>query len=197
MSVNDEEIQLEIKNQNLYQMSDIKNENQRRAPSKSVYESGLSDKVRRVGIAKQKSAMINGEHVYQSVMNMQKYSTKRVKNSIFATDTQPRFIEYDYYDAEFEYFPDAVQFEIKQERVNLLIDEIYNNDNGGFMGFFSTNKVKKISSRLDTHSASNVFSVNKNGRNSIENESNYGTQNTFRNVEYHRNLRSERQIETP
>lgn len=48
MSVNDEEIQLEIKNQNLFQMGEIKNENARRAPSKSVYESALSDKVKKM-----------------------------------------------------------------------------------------------------------------------------------------------------
>jgi hypothetical protein len=42
------------------------------------------------------------------------------------------------------------------------MDEIYNEDNGGFMGFFQSNKVKKIGSRLDTLGASNVYS--KGGR---------------------------------
>ena len=70
MSVNDEEIQLEIKNQNLFQMREIRSENQRRAPSKSVYESGglkssgLTAKVKKIQIAKQKSQMINIDHVY-------------------------------------------------------------------------------------------------------------------------------------
>ena len=41
-----------------------------------------------------------------------------------------------YYDAEFETFPEVVQIEISQNRVDLLIDEIYNEDKGGFMGFF-------------------------------------------------------------
>jgi hypothetical protein len=37
IGVNDEEINHDIKNQNVFQMGEIKNENQRRAPSKSVY----------------------------------------------------------------------------------------------------------------------------------------------------------------
>ena len=54
-------------------MREIKSDNQRRAPSKSVYESGglksigLTAKVKKIQIAKQKSQMINSEHTYQSV----------------------------------------------------------------------------------------------------------------------------------
>jgi hypothetical protein len=49
MSVNDEEIQLEIKNQNVHQVS---YDGQRRAPSKSVYESAVSDRVKGIGLSK-------------------------------------------------------------------------------------------------------------------------------------------------
>ena len=60
--------------------------------------------------------MINGEHVYQSVTGQLKYSTNRVKNSIFE-DRKKREVDlYDmqenYYDAEFETFPEVVQIEI-------------------------------------------------------------------------------------
>ena len=72
--------------------------------------------------------------------------------------------------------------------MDLLIDEIYNQDNGGFMGFFQSNKVKKIGSRLDTQngSDSNVHSNPKNGINSVEGDLAYGSLSTFRNIEYHR-----------
>ena len=49
MNINDDEIQLEIKNQNLYQMGEIRND-QRRAPSKSVYESALSKNVSKLAL---------------------------------------------------------------------------------------------------------------------------------------------------
>jgi hypothetical protein len=70
--------------------------------------------------------------------------------------------------------------------MDLLIDEVYTQDNGGFMGFFQSNKVKKIGSRLDTGGASNVLSSANNGRNSVEGELAYGSQSTFRNIDYHR-----------
>jgi hypothetical protein len=54
------------------------------------------------------------------------------------------------------------------------------------MGFFQSNKVKKIGSRLDTGGASNVLSNANNGRNSVEGDFAYGSQSTFRNIDYHR-----------
>ena len=64
------------------------------------------------------------------------------------------------------------------------------------MGFFASNKVKKISSRLDTNSASNVFSLSgQKERNSFEGDLQYGSQNTFRNIEFHKQNRKEEHID--
>ena len=60
--------------------------------------------------------MINGENAYQSVTGQQKYSTNRVKNSIFIDRKKWEVDLYEmqenYYDTEFESFPEVVQIEI-------------------------------------------------------------------------------------
>lgn len=54
------------------------------------------------------------------------------------------------------------------------------------MGFFATNKVKKVSSRLDTYNASNSLKSDKKEGSSLEVDSQYATHNTFRSIEYHK-----------
>lgn len=57
--------------------------------------------------------MIQGESAYQTMREQQRYSTNRVKNSIFESNKREvDLCEENMFETEYEFFPDVAQFEI-------------------------------------------------------------------------------------